>query len=113
MATAYTCITPGATPVVCTGVPVALTGDTINGNDINNGAILVVTCAATPTNVSFVDPGHTLAGTAAATPTTYTVAANTSKAFGHTQTAGYIDPASGAVGVIYSAITNVTAQVLA
>lgn len=113
MATAYVCVTATTTPALCTGVPVATSGDTINGNDIANGAQLVVTVAATPTNVSFVDPGHTAAGTAAATPTTYTVAANTSKAFGSKQLTGYIDPATNTVGVVYSSATNATAQVLA
>ena len=113
MATAYTCVTPGGTPLVCTGVAVAATGDTINGNDVNNGAILIVTAGGTPTNVSFVDPGHTPAGTGPATTTTYTVAANTSKAFGHLQLAGYIDPVAGTIGVIYSSITTITAIVVA
>jgi hypothetical protein len=113
MATAYTCVTPGVTPLVCTGVAVAVSGDTISGNDINNGAQLVVTVAATPTTVSFVDPGHTAAGTVAGAVATYTVAANTSKAFGSKLLAGYIDPVAGTVGVLYTSATNATAQVLA
>jgi len=112
MSTAYTCVTPAATPLVCTGVAVAATGDTINGNDINNGAQLVVTCGSTPANVSFTDTGHTPAGTAAATPTAYTVSANTSKTFGSKFLAGYID-SNNTVTVAYSATTNVTAMVLA
>lgn len=113
MATAYVCKTPQGTPLACTGVAVAATGDTINGNDINNGAVLIVTVAATPTTVGFVDPGHTPAGTAAGSVTGTVVAANTSMAFGHTQLAGYIDPASGTVGVTYTSITNATAMVVA
>lgn len=112
MATAYTCITPGATPLLCTGVAVAATGDTINGNDIANGAQLVVTCGSTPADVSFTDTGHTPAGTAAATPTAYTVAANTSKTFGSLFLKGYVD-SSNVVTVAYSATTNVNAKVLA
>lgn len=112
MATAYVCKTPGATPVVCTGVGVAATGDTINGNDVNNGAQLVVTCGSTPADVSFTDPGHTPAGTAAGTPASYTVAANTSKTFGSTLLKGFID-SNNVVNPTYSATTNVTAMVLA
>lgn len=113
MATAYVCVTPGATPLACTGVAVAATGDTISGNDIANGAQLVVTCGSTPANVSFTDPGHTPAGTAAGTPAATTVSANTSKTFGAKYLTGYIDPATNTVSVAYSATTNVTAQVLA
>lgn len=113
MATNYTCITPTTTPLLVTPITPALTGDTVNGNDINNGAILLVIAGATPTNVSFVDPGHTPAGTAAATSTTYTVAANTTRAFGHLQMAGYIDPVANTVGLIYSSIATITAELVA
>src|SRR2546430_203524 len=102
MATAYVCKTPQGTPLACTGVAVAATGDTINGNDINNGAVLMVPCAAPPATVGFVDPGHTPAGTAAGSVTGTVVGANTSMAFGHTQLAGYIDPATNTVGVTYT-----------
>jgi hypothetical protein len=112
MATDYTCVTPQGTALVCTGVPVAATGDRINGNDINNGAILIVTVAGTPTTVGFVDAGHTPAGTAAGSVTGTVVAANTSKAFGHVQLAGYID-ATGFVGVTYTSVTGATAMVVA
>lgn len=113
MSTAYVCVTAGATPAVCTGVAVATSGDTINGNDIANGAQLIVTVAATPTTVSFVDPGHTAAGTAAGSVATYTVAANTSKAFGSKLLAGYVDPSANTVGVLYTSATNATAMVVA
>jgi hypothetical protein len=113
MPTAYTCVTPGATALLCTGVPVAATGDTINGNDVLNGAVLIVTAGGTPTNVTFVDPGHTPAGTTAGSVTPVTVAANTSKAFGRTQLAGYIDPVANTVSPLYSSITAITAQVVA
>lgn len=113
MATAYTCFTPQGTALLCTGVAVAATGDTISGNDIVNGAVLIVTAAATPTTVGFVDPGHTPAGTVAGTVTGTVVAANTSKCFGRTQLAGYIDPTANTVGLTYTAITNVTAMVVA
>lgn len=112
MATAYTCVTPVGTPLACTGVAVAATGDTISGNDINNGAILVVTAGGTPTTVGFVDPGHTPAGTVAGTVTGTLVAANTSMAFGRTKLAGYID-SNNTVTVTYTSITAVTAMVVA
>lgn len=112
MATDYTCATPQATAVVCTGVAVAATGDRINGNDINNGAVLIVTVGGTPTTVGFVDPGHTPAGTVAGAVTGTVVAANTSKAFGRTQLAGYID-ANGYVALTYTSITGATAMVVA
>ncbi len=113
MSTAYVCVTPTTTPALCTGVAVATSGDTISGNDVNNGAQLIVTVAATPTTVSFVDPGHTPAGTAAGTVATYTVAANTSKTFGSALLKGYIDPTANTVGVAYTSATNCTAQVVA
>jgi hypothetical protein len=110
MATAFTAATPGATAVLCTGVAVSATGDTLNGNDLLNGARLIVTCAATPSTVGFVDPGRTPAGTVAGTVTGTVVAANTSRAFGRTQLAGYIDPITGLVGVTYTSVTNCTAM---
>ena len=113
MATAYVCVTPTTTPVVCTGVAVATSGDTISGNDVNAGAQLVVTVAATPTTVSFVDPGHTAAGTVAGSVATYVVAANTSKTFGSALLKGYIDPVANTVSPLYTSATNATAQVLA
>lgn len=113
MATAYTCFTPAGTALVCTGVAVSATGDTISGNDINNGAVLIVTVAATPTTVGFVDPGHTPGGTAAGSVSGVVVAANTSKAFGKTQLAGYIDPVTNTIGLTYTSVTNATAMVVA
>lgn len=112
MATNYVGVFPGATATVCTGVAVASTGDTVDGSDIINGAVLIVTCGATPCNVTFTDPGRTPAGTVAGTVTAVAVAANTSKAFGKTQLQGYIDPSSNKVTVAYSATSNVTAMVV-
>ncbi len=112
MATNYVGVFPLATATVCTGVAVASTGDTVDGSDIVNGGVLIVTCGGTPTNVTFTDPGKTPAGTAAGTVAAVAVAANTSKAFGKTQLAGYIDPTTNKVTVAYSAITNVTAMVV-
>lgn len=112
MATNYVGVFPLATPQLCTPIPVAATGDTIDGTDIINGAVFIVNCAATPTSVTFVDPGKTPAGTVAGTVTPAAVAANTSRAFGKTQLQGYIDPTTNKVAVAYSAITSVTAQVV-
>lgn len=109
MSTAFTAVTPAATALVCTGVAVAATGDTLNGNDVQNGASLIVTVGSTPTVVAFVDTGHTPAGTVAGTPANTTVAANTSKVFGKTQLAPYID-ANGVVGVTYTSVTGATAM---
>lgn len=111
MATAYTCATPASTGALCTGVPVAATGDTISGNDVANGAVLIVTVGGTPTNVTFVDPGHTPAGTVAGTVTPVTVAANTSRSFG--KLSNYVDPVTNTVGVSYSSTTGATAMVVA
>lgn len=114
MATNYVGVFPAnfAAAQLCTAVAVAATGDTVDGSDIANGAVLIVTCGATPANVTFTDPGKTPAGTVAGTVTPVAVAANTSKAFGRTQLQGYIDPATNKVAVAYSAITNVTAMVV-
>ncbi len=107
MATNYVGVFPKnfAANQVCTGVAVALTGDTIDGSDI-------VTAGGTPTNVTFVDPGKTPAGTVAGTVTPQTVAANTSRGWGKTQLQGYIDPSTNKVGVVYSSITTITAMVV-
>ncbi len=114
MATNYVGVFPTnfAANQVCTPVAVSLTGDTIDGSDIVNGAVFVVNAAGTPTNVSFVDPGKTPAGTVAGTVTPQTVAASTSRAWGQKQLQGYIDPTTNKVGVVYSAVTNVTAMVV-
>lgn len=113
MATNYTCVTPQSTAQVCTGVAVAASGDTINGNDIANGAVLIVTAGGTPTTVGFVDPGHTPAGTAAGSVTGTVVAANTSKAFGSAQLKGYVDPVANTVGLTYTSATGITAMLVA
>jgi hypothetical protein len=114
MATNYVGVFPKnfAANQVCTPVAVAATGDTIDGSDIVNDAVFVVIAAGTPTNVAFVDPGHTPAGTAAGTVTPQTVAANTSRCWGKTQLQGYIDPTTNKVGVTYSSITAITALVV-
>jgi hypothetical protein len=112
MATNYVGVFPLATAQLCTPVAVASTGDTIDGSDIVNGAVFIVNCGGTATNVTFTDPGKTPAGTVAGSVTPVAVAANTSRAFGKTQLAGFIDPTTNKVTVAYSAITNVTAQVV-
>lgn len=112
MATNYVGVFPAATATVCTPVAVALTGDTVDGSDIINGAVLIVTCGATPCTVTFTDPGRTPAGTVAGTVAAVSVSASTAKAFGKTQLQGFIDPSTNKVTVAYSAITNVTAMVV-
>lgn len=106
----YTCVTPAA-GTLCTGVAVS-SADTVNANDINNGAILIVTTAATPTNVTPTDPGKTPAGTVAGSVTAVTVAANTSRAWGPNVLKNFIDPVTNLVTINYSATTNVTAMLV-
>ncbi|SRR6266704_1211619 len=108
MTTLYTAVTGDPTGPVCTGVAVA-SGDTINANDVANGAVLIVTAAATPTTVTIVDPGHTPAGTLAAAQTGVTVGANTSRAFG--KLGNFVD-STNKVTVNYSATTSVTAMLV-
>lgn len=105
----YTCITPAA-GTVCTGVAVAAS-DTISGNDIQGGAILIVTCAGTSSNVTLTDPGRTPAGNTG-TQAAQTVSINTSRAWGPNVLKNFIDPATNLVTVNYSAITNVTAMLV-
>ncbi len=112
MSTNYVGINPQATPTVCTGVAVASTGDTVDGSDIINGAVFIVTCAATPCTVTFTDPGRTPAGTAAGSVTAVSVSANTSKAFGKTYMQGFIDPTTNKATVAYSATSGITAMVV-
>jgi hypothetical protein len=112
MATNYVGVFPTSVATLCTGVAVASTGDTVDGSDIVNGGVLIVTCGATPTNVTFTDPGKTPAGTGAGSVTPVAVAANTSKAFGKTQLQGYIDPSTNKVGVSYSSTATTTAMVV-
>jgi hypothetical protein len=105
----YTCVFPAA-GTLCTGVAVSAS-DTISGNDVNAGAMLVVTVGGTPTNVTIVDPGRTPAGNTG-TQAAQTVAANTSRAWGPATLAKYID-STGVVTVTYSSITGATAMLLA
>jgi hypothetical protein len=102
MSTNYVGVFPTnyAASQVCTPVAVSASGDTIDGSDIVNGAVFVVTAGGTPTNVTFTDPGKTPAGTAAGAVTAVTVAANTSRCWGKAQLQGY------------SSTTSVTAMVV-
>lgn len=111
--TAFVAVTPAATALLCTGVTAALTGDTLNGNDILAGAVMIVTCGATGTTVGFVDPGRTPAGTVAGTVVGTVVAANTSKAFGRTQLQGYIDPTTNLVGLTFTSVATTTVMFVA
>jgi hypothetical protein len=105
----YTCTYPTKAGSVVTAAAVS-SSDTISGNDVNAGCVLIVTVGATPTNVTFTDPGHTLAGNTG-TQAAVTVAANTSKAFGNL--AAFIDPSTNLVTVGYSSTTGATWQLVA
>jgi NADPH-dependent 2,4-dienoyl-CoA reductase/sulfur reductase-like enzyme len=105
-----TCAYPTAGTVV---TPAAVSAsDTISGNDIAAGAILIINCAGTSDNVTIVDPGHTAAGNTG-TQAPQTIAINTSRSWGPRTLANYIDPATNLVTVTHSAITNVTWQLVA
>lgn len=107
----YTCVYPAA-GTVCTGTAVAST-DTISGNDINAGAILVVTNGSGGSiNVTLTDPGHTPAGNTG-TQAAQAVAAGVSRAWGPAVLKNFIDPSTNLVTVNYSATTTVTAMLLA
>jgi hypothetical protein len=81
-------------------------GDTINGNDVANGAILEVKNGSGGSiNVTFVDPGHTAAGNTG-TQAPVAVAAGATKRF--KPSAAFVDPVANVVTVNYSAITTVT-----
>ncbi len=105
----YTAVYPAA-GTVCTGVtPTA--SDVINGNDVNAGAMLVVTAGATPTNVTIVDAGRTPAGNTG-TQAAQTVSANTSRAWGPNTLKNFID-STGVVTVTYSSTSTITVMLLA
>jgi hypothetical protein len=112
MSTNYAGVNPQATAATVTPVSVSASGDTVDGSDILNGAVLVVQTTSTGCNLTFVDPGKTPAGTAAGTVTPIAIATNTTKVFGKTQMQGYIDPSSNKVGVNFSATTGITAFVV-
>lgn len=105
----YTAVYSNATGPVCTGVAVS-SSDTISGNDVAAGAVLIVQAAGTPTTVTLSDPGRTPAGSNAAAGAGVTVAANTSRAFG--LLSNYINSSTNLVTVAYSATTSVTAMVV-
>ncbi|GAA2636871.1 hypothetical protein GCM10010399_82490 [Dactylosporangium fulvum] len=103
--------TNAAAAQLCTPVAVA-SGDRIDGADILNGAVFIVSAGGTPTNVTFVDPGKTPAGTVAGAVTPVTVAANTSRCWGYRQLVGYIDPATNKVTANYSSTATIGAMVV-
>jgi hypothetical protein len=105
-----TCIYP-TQGTVCTPVAVNST-DTISGNDINAGAMLIVNCGGTTTNVTITDPGHTAAGNTG-TQGAQNVAINTSRSWGPSVLKNFIDPSTNLVTVNYSSVTAVTAMVMA
>jgi hypothetical protein len=100
-----TCIYP-TQGTLSTPVAVAAS-DTINGNDVANGAILTVICAGTSDNVTIVDPLRTPAGNTG-TQAAQTIAINTSRSWSPAVLKNFIDPATNLVTVQHSATTNVT-----
>src|SRR5689334_244127 len=112
MATNYVGANPQSTAVTVTPVAVASSGDTVDGSEILNGAVLVIQTQGTATNLTFTDPGKTPAGTAAGSVTPIAIGTNTTKVFGKAQLQGYTDPTTNKVGLNFSATTNVTAFVV-
>lgn len=112
MATNYVGANPQSTAVTVTPIAVSATGDTVDGSEILNGAVLVVQTVGTATNLTFVDPGVTPAGTAAGTVTPIAIGTNTTKVFGQKQLQGYINSSTNKVGLAFSATAAVTAFVV-
>lgn len=105
-----TCIYPTAGTL---STPAAVTSsDTVNGNDINAGAILTVICAGTSDTVTIVDPGRTPAGNTG-TQAGQVIAINTARSWGPATLAKFIDPSTNLVTVQHSATTNVTCLLVA
>lgn len=100
-----TCITPAA-GTTTVPVPVSST-DTISGNDVNNGAILIVLTAGTGDNVTITDPGRTPAGNTG-TQAAASIGTNSGKSWGPGTLRNFIDPVTNLVTVNHSATTNVT-----
>ena len=106
-----TCVYPTA-GTVCTGVAVN-SSDTLSGNDVNSGAMLIVTNGSGGSiNVTLTDPGRTPAGNTG-TQAAVAVAAGVSKAWGPSVLKNFIDSSTNLVTVNYSATTTVTAMLLA
>ncbi len=106
-----------AIPVLVTAVTGALSApgavassETINGNLVNNGAVLqVINGAGAPINVTFTDPGRTALGNTG-TQAAVAVANGTTKFL--KLTTGLVDSATGNITVAFSATTSITAQVI-
>lgn len=102
-ATTPTPTAAGVTGTLTTTGTAVTASDTINGNMV--GGILEIRVGATPTNVTFVDPGRTGGGNTATQAVT-ALAASTNRAF--RLTSAYVDSATNLITVTFSSITNVT-----
>lgn len=106
---AYTAVSLGVAGTLSN--PQAVTAsDTINGNDVANGAILEVkNGSGSSITVTLVDPGKTSAGNATVSPQTVGV---TTIAAGATRrikpSAAFVDSSTNVVTVTYSSTTTVT-----
>lgn len=112
MSTNYVGAQPTTTAVTVVPVAVSATGDTVDGADILNGAILVIQTGGTGCNATFTDPGKTPAGTSAGSVTPIAVATNTTKVIGSAYMKGFIDPSTGKATVAFSATSGITAFVV-
>lgn len=112
MATNYVGAQPTNTAVTVTPVPVSSTGDTVDGADILNGAVLIIQTGSTACNATFVDPGLTPAGTAAGSVTAIPIAINTTKVIGSAYMKGFVNPTNSKAQVNFSATPNITAIVV-
>ncbi len=93
----------GVTGTLTTTGTAVTASDTINGNMV--GGILEIRVGASPTNVTFVDPGRSSAGnttTQAAAP----IAASTTRTF--RLTSAYVDPSTNLITVTFSSQATVT-----
>jgi hypothetical protein len=105
---ALTAITGDRNGEVCTPVALGST-NTINANDANAGAVLVVSVGGTPTNLTWTDAGRTPGGTSAGSVTAVTVAANTSVVFA--DYAAYAD-ATSTITFALSSTTGATGMLI-
>lgn len=96
-------LTAAVTGTLTTTGTAVSSSDTISGNLV--GGILEIRVGATPTNVTFVDPGRSAAGNTT-TQAVAPVAASTNRAF--RLTAAYVDSVTNLITVNFSSTTTVT-----
>lgn len=112
MSTNYVGAKPTTAALTVVPVSVASSGDTVDGSDIVNGAVLVIQTGGTGCTATFTDPGHTPAGTAAGSVTGITIGTNTTKVIGSAYMAGFVDPSTNKATVAFSATSGITAFVV-